>query len=203
MAASGKERRDAIQAALNELRAFGYCEYRRENGAQGKLSTAIIFYEQPKPDFQASVKDSTETGFAGAGQTGAGKTDAGNAGFFQTTMEKRLSETNDSHTLESVLALWANLCPNLPKPGELTPARRDAITCRLNEANGDPEVFRHVFTRVGSSSFLNGAGQNGWKASFDWVLKPESWTKILEGNFSDRRSAAGRKLTAEDYAGGF
>lgn len=197
MAACGNEGRDAVQAALNELRALGYCEFHRENGPQGRFSTAIIFREQPKPDFQASVEDSAEAGFAGAG-----KSEAGKSGFNQTTIEKRLSEANDSHTQESVLALWASLCPNLPRPGELTPTRRCAIAHRLREANGDTEAFKDVFTRVGDSEFLNGAGPSGWKASFDWVLNPENWAKILEGNYSNHR-IGNRKLTAEDYAKGF
>lgn len=203
MAEIGNEGRDAVQAALNELRALGYCEFLRENSPQGKFSTTIIFHEKPKPDFQASAEDTAEAGFTGAGKSETGKTEAGKTGFNQTTIEKRLSDTNDSHTQESVLALWASLCPNLPRPGELTSTRRYAIAQRLREANGNIEAFKNVFARVGDSEFLNGGGHSGWKASFDWVLNPENWAKILEGNYSNHSVGAMRKLTAEDYAKGF
>jgi hypothetical protein len=49
------------------------------------------------------------------------------------------------------------------------------------------------FNRVGWSKFLRGENDRGWTARFDWVLKAENFTKILEGQYDDK-SATGQAV---------
>lgn len=43
-----------------------------------------------------------------------------------------------------------------------------------------------VFTRVEHSKFLTGHNDRGFKATFDWILKPDNLLKIMEGNYDGK-----------------
>lgn len=42
-----------------------------------------------------------------------------------------------------------------------------------------------VFEKSFKSKFLTGENNHGWKADFDWILRPENFVKILEGRYDD------------------
>ena len=42
-----------------------------------------------------------------------------------------------------------------------------------------------VIEKAARSSFLNGANERKWTANFDFVFRPEQFTKILEGSYDD------------------
>lgn len=74
-----------------------------------------------------------------------------------------------------------------------TSARLRTITAALKR---HPELgfwTTEVFPRILASDFLTGkiAGKSGepFKCSFDWVLKEANLTKILEGNYANKRAA--------------
>lgn len=50
LAKTGKEGRDAVLKALNELRAIGYLVTTKTQGANGKFTTTSIIYDLPKDD---------------------------------------------------------------------------------------------------------------------------------------------------------
>lgn len=54
---------------------------------------------------------------------------------------------------------------------------------------------------VGESSFLRGGGGKGWVCTFDWLIKPGNFAKVLEGNYADgAATAAGKKvMSAAEY----
>lgn len=39
---------------------------------------------------------------------------------------------------------------------------------------------------IGESSFLKGDNYKGWTITFDWLIKPNNFIKVLEGNYSDK-----------------
>ena len=44
------------------------------------------------------------------------------------------------------------------------------------------------------SDFLRGENKNGWMITFDWFVKPNSFLKVLEGNYNgDRKHGSGAK----------
>jgi len=67
---------------------------------------------------------------------------------------------------------------NLPRVQAITPKRQKAI-----QAFGGIERFGEVLTAINESTFLTCQ----FKATFDWVLKPENALKILEGNYRNDR----------------
>lgn len=87
---------------------------------------------------------------------------------------------------ESVRELFNQKCPLLPKAEMLTPKRKAAIRSRWHE-NGGITGFEKVFEIVNRSQLLTGNNERGWRASFDWILNPSNWAKIIEGNYSTNK----------------
>ena len=70
-------------------------------------------------------------------------------------------------------------------PVDLNANRRVLVIARLKEVGGI-DGFKAEVDRAGKSSFLTGrAGASTFKATFDWLLKPDNFLKIREGNYDD------------------
>lgn len=83
---------------------------------------------------------------------------------------------------------WNKLCVNLGKVVAMNPKRIDALRNRRKDpfwvANWESAI-----KKVAASSFCNGSGRDGWKATFDFMLQPNSVLKAMEGNYDDGRPA--------------
>ena len=78
----------------------------------------------------------------------------------------------------------------------MTETRRKAVKARIAQYNKDA-VFL-VLQKVADSPFLLGCNDRNWKCDFDWIFKSSNFTKILEGNYDEKRNsntASGRKET--------
>lgn len=64
----------------------------------------------------------------------------------------------------------------------ITPSRFEKLRCRI-ETYGVDRIFEAI-ALVPERAFLTGAGSNGWKANFDWFVKPNSVTQIIEDAFA-------------------
>ena len=72
----------------------------------------------------------------------------------------------------------------LPKVIDISALRRKAIGSALKKLG--KEGLTELFQKTSASYFLCGK-KGGWKASFDWIMKPENLTKIIEGNFDNAK----------------
>jgi len=92
-------------------------------------------------------------------------------------------------TLESFLDAWNEMATahGLPKAGK-TQKRATAFKARMREA-----VFRDHFAdaikRIPESDFLSGR-TGKWAADVEWILKPDSVQKIMEGKYDNRQAVA-------------
>ena len=82
----------------------------------------------------------------------------------------------------------------LPIPRSISNTRERHLIARLEEHGID--VWNEVVGKVGQSDFLCGKakqvnGHKNWKASFDWLINPTNFNKVLEGNFDSQ--AANRR----------
>lgn len=73
----------------------------------------------------------------------------------------------------------------IPKIHLMTPKRKSMVTARLKEYG--EESVRLMIDKAAVSSFLNGKSERGWMASFDWIMRPNNFAKVLEGNYDDRK----------------
>ena len=82
---------------------------------------------------------------------------------------------------------WNSVCAELPKVQALNDNRKKAVRARVKE-HGEETVLR-VIALVKQSDFLCGRTGNNWNASFDWVMKPANFVKVLEGNYANKSPA--------------
>jgi hypothetical protein len=75
-----------------------------------------------------------------------------------------------------------------PKAQTISPARRTAVRARIKDAGG-MEGWGIAISKCEASSFLTGRTDRPFTASFDFIIKQENFTKIMEGNYDDRTSA--------------
>jgi len=70
----------------------------------------------------------------------------------------------------------------------ITSKRRTQLNARWKD-EWWREHWQAALDRGSHSSFLNGTNDRGWRIDFDFFLKPDTATKILEGKYDDRKSA--------------
>lgn len=83
-----------------------------------------------------------------------------------------------------IVKSFNSICASLPKVAKLTANRKKAITSA--SAILDDITFEQFFTKIESSEFLTGR-KTDWRSDFDWIMKPSNITKILEGNYDNRK----------------
>lgn len=98
-------------------------------------------------------------------------------------------DKNDKNIIpyQEIMNLFNQTCISLPKIKEITKTRESAIKGRWKQLNNSIEECIKFFTTVEESDWLSGRNDKGWKASFDWIFKPTNFTKIMEGNFVNKK----------------
>lgn len=76
-----------------------------------------------------------------------------------------------------------NRCKRLSKATILTNQRKNAIRLRLQEY--DHQSILKMINEAAESDFLCGENERAWKATFDWLFRPNNFVKVLEGNYSN------------------
>ena len=73
--------------------------------------------------------------------------------------------------------------------------RKGMMRARIKEHG--KEVFLQVIQSAAKSNFLKGNNNRSWRATFDWMIKPVNFEKILSGNYGNRVS--GLPLNEDDF----
>lgn len=71
----------------------------------------------------------------------------------------------------------------IPSIKQLSDARKKMLKARVREFG--KEALVSVFRKAAVSDFLNGKNNRNFIASFDWLLKPTNFPKVLEGNYDN------------------
>jgi hypothetical protein len=86
---------------------------------------------------------------------------------------------------DRMLAFWnEHAHPKLARVRSMTSNRKTALRARLKEHQ--PEELEEAVRRLSASSFCLGGGSQGWVADLDWLLRPGTVAKVLEGKYDDR-----------------
>lgn len=93
---------------------------------------------------------------------------------------------NDPHLeFSELLNLWNEYCGELPKVEKISDKRIKHMKNRLmHEPNLD--YWKEVILRLSNSSFCLGNNSSGWRASFDFLLQPDTHIKVMEGKYDNR-----------------
>jgi hypothetical protein len=83
-------------------------------------------------------------------------------------------------------ALWNDgTHPPIPKCAEMTPKRRVSAIARLHE-HPSRDYWRGVIARINASAFCRGENDRAWVATMDWLLRPDTSVRVLEGKYDNR-----------------
>lgn len=115
----------------------------------------------------------------------------------ESELESPLPPAGETRGCDEVISQFNSICVSLNKVGGMTGPRRKAVQSALQEIG--QEKLTELFRKAEASDFLTKRNSTGWKAGFDWLLKPENYTKVLEGNYDNRNSA---QTVQTDYTNG-
>lgn len=62
--------------------------------------------------------------------------------------------------------------------------REEMLRARVKE-HGRDGIFRMI-DKACESAFLNGDNSRGFVATFDWLIRPNNFPKVLEGNYDEK-----------------
>lgn len=65
--------------------------------------------------------------------------------------------------------------------------RKEMLIARVREYGID--MVYEVITKAATSSFLNGGGNRGFVADFEWLMRPNNFPKVLEGNYDNHETS--------------
>lgn len=63
--------------------------------------------------------------------------------------------------------------------------RKCNVRARIREYGGDVQKVYKAIDKAMASDFMNGKNGKGWVASFDWMMCPSNFPKVLEGNYDN------------------
>lgn len=111
------------------------------------------------------------------------------------TLTPLVSRADPVPVEEVVMAYNDTLGDVLSKAQRLTDTRRQGIRARWKEMLGTTDAegkvrfsdaesgvawFKRFFRKVTTNPHWLGSNDRGWRADFDWIMKPANFTKILE-----------------------
>ena len=67
--------------------------------------------------------------------------------------------------------------------------RKSNVRARIREYGGDVQKVYKAIDKAMASDFMNGKNGKGWVASFDWMMFPSNFPKVLEGNYDNEQPA--------------
>lgn len=89
------------------------------------------------------------------------------------------------HPSLQIFRIWDGVaCAELPKIREITKVRLKSARERWKE-HPESAYWSEVITRINASSFCCGRNDRKWLANIDFLLRPESSIKVLEGMYDD------------------
>ncbi len=103
--------------------------------------------------------------------------------------EHRTPNTEETHTgAIDLQAIWNDeKPPECPRWLGMPTTRARSANARLKD-QPDLEVWRTAIRRLHQSAFCRGHGPRAWKADPEFLLKPDTLTRVLEGAFDGQVS---------------
>ncbi len=172
----------SVQDSLNELKKIGFIT--TGIGSDGKTYGCVEKFTEhqrinrPTPSNIAKLGPFTESSVSTHGVLTDGKEGKGK--------ERKGREGNCTQIAFDQFVDMAQRV-GLSVPQNLNARRTANLDRRLQECGG-LDGWRHALDKIENSDFLSGKSTN-WKADFDFVIKAQSFTKIMEGSYDNHMRA--------------
>jgi uncharacterized protein YdaU (DUF1376 family) len=100
-----------------------------------------------------------------------------------TNVDMSAEPTDRPLTKQEIIDAWqSRMVPQgFPAIRRITGQRDRMLTARLKDSTLDE--WMSVFAAMERSAFCRGENDRGWRADFDFLLQPKSFTKLLEGAY--------------------
>lgn len=131
------------------------------------ISNDISLSSKEKNSLQSSERKS-----AGADPTAAGKEEKADAPDFRKLADFFNDELRRNGSI-------------IPTIRSIDGQRRSSTMARIREHG--KTAFAEAVKKAAESDFLNGKNDRGWVADFDWMIKPNNFIKVFEGNYDNRQ----------------
>lgn len=136
----------------------------------------------PAPAAPAEIPaETTEGGIIGGNLSNSLKQDSGKE-------DSEIRHAREPDEVDGLVTAWNDLARELglAQVARLTDARRKAAKKRLAEIGGLAAMVEVAWPKIRGSPGLQGkAGGSDWRANFDWLLQPSSFTKLIEGGYDN------------------
>lgn len=97
-----------------------------------------------------------------------------------------LVSKNETNLDYSKFLNYFNTYSKLKSITAITDKRKTHLNARLKEFGVDS--FKTVIDNCSKSLFLQGQNKKGWMATFDWLILPNNYVKVLEGNYNSQEN---------------
>lgn len=101
--------------------------------------------------------------------------------------KKREEEKSKEYIYSQITEIYNLTCTKLPQVQKITEKRKKSIRLFLKEF--DKEQFTDICSIANSNEFLTGNNDRGWKADFDFLMRTDKATAILEGKYSSNKNS--------------
>lgn len=195
MAAMQMSREATFIKARDELIKAGLMEYQKGKKGTPNRYRMISFFEKNtfKSEVQSVVENVVQTVVESEVQSVVESVDINK---HKTKNNKKsstdvLPEKTDafSDQITTIRELYNSVCGSYPRLVKMSEARKKAVRARLR-AGYTVEDFKRLFEMAEASSFLKGQNNRNWTATFDWLIADANMAKVLDGNYSDRKSVS-------------
>ena len=103
--------------------------------------------------------------------------------------EKDTINSISSTEVQQIINTWNSLGLQNIKFIKNNTNRYKMLNARIKEYGID--TFLQAINNIRNSSFLKGQNNRNWTITFDWLIKPNNFIKVLEGNYDDKENKGG------------
>ena len=175
-----KDKEGSFNTAWKELKDNGYLVQEKKRTSNGSF-----YYEYDLLDEPFTTPQFSTPGFSTPGSSTPGKTGVyNNTDFNNTDLSKgensSATEKVEKEFIDTVIKKWNDVGLNVVR--NIKGKRLDSLHARIKEYSKEDVLT--VIENVKYSDFLKGNNNRNWNADIDWILKPNNFIKVLEGNYN-------------------
>lgn len=99
--------------------------------------------------------------------------------------------------VQRIIGKWNEL--GLTKVAKLIPGKtRDKmLRARIREYGADS--ICDAIDSIRDSDFLMGRNKSGWQITFDWLIRPNNFPKVLDGNYTNKKDSGKQAQTQDEW----
>lgn len=183
-----------VSTAISKLKDLGYIYIKTFDGRKRSLKSNIAFYKADFQFIQDSLSKNERQPFKNCKADFQNLKESNIDNNTVSRIDKK-ENTNRKSFCGDVVEKFNSICISFPKVSKLTENREKTIKARLREYSMQDIIT--VFEKAESSDFLKGKSGT-FKASFDWLMKPANFIKVLEGNYDNRNGLSDFGLVGAD-----